>query len=108
MILRRRSALLWIAASLVLGLADLDFTGKAQAQNKERPRQKAPPGLPDDTEAVMLINFKQLLAAPEFAQRLGVNGHEHVRNNFLLTRHMRDYMLAFLFLGHLNETVIRL
>lgn len=52
--------------------------------------------------------IKQLLSAPEFANRLGENGREHVRNNFLLTRHMRDYMLAFLYLNHLNETVIQL
>ncbi|HTR61288.1 MAG TPA: glycosyltransferase [Candidatus Binataceae bacterium] len=42
--------------------------------------------------------IKMLLSAPEFAARLGENGREHVRNNFLLTRHMRDYMLAFLYL----------
>ncbi len=52
--------------------------------------------------------IKQLLSAPEFANKLGQNGREHVRNNFLLTRHMRDYMLAFLYLNHLNETVIQL
>ena len=49
--LLRRSALLWIAALLVLGLADLDFTGRAQAQDKGRTRQKAPPLLPDDRSA---------------------------------------------------------
>jgi trehalose synthase len=52
--------------------------------------------------------IKQLLSAPDFANRLGQNGREHVRNNFLLTRHMRDYMLAFIYLGHLNESVIQL
>jgi trehalose synthase len=34
--------------------------------------------------------IKQLLSAPEFARKLGENGHNHVLNNFLLTRHMRD------------------
>jgi trehalose synthase len=52
--------------------------------------------------------IKQLLSAPEFAKRLGDNGHEHVRINFLLTRHMRDYMLAFLFLQNRGSDVIRL
>ena len=52
--------------------------------------------------------IKQLLSAPDFAARLGKNGREHVRNNFLLTRHMRDYMLAFIYLKHLNESVIQL
>ena len=41
--------------------------------------------------------IKQLLSAPEYARRLGENGHNHVRNSFLLTRHMRDYLLAFIY-----------
>ena len=52
--------------------------------------------------------IKQLLNAPEFAHRLGQNGREHVRTNFLLTRHLRDYLLLFLFLDHRDERVIRL
>jgi trehalose synthase len=52
--------------------------------------------------------IKQLLNAPEFARRLGQNGREHVRTNFLLTRHLRDYLLLFLFLEHQAERVIRL
>ena len=52
--------------------------------------------------------IKQLLNAPEFAARLGQNGREHVRTNFLLTRHLRDYLLLFLFLEHRGERVIRL
>ena len=52
--------------------------------------------------------IKQLLNAPDFARRLGENGREHVRTNFLLTRHLRDYLLLFLFLEHRNERIIRL
>jgi trehalose synthase len=52
--------------------------------------------------------IKQLLNAPDFARRLGENGREHVRHNFLLTRHLRDYMLLFLYLDHLGESVIQL
>ncbi len=52
--------------------------------------------------------IKQLLSEPEFANRLGTNGQNHVRANYLLTRHMRDYMLAFLFLANINEDVIKL
>ena len=52
--------------------------------------------------------IKQLLNAPDFARRLGENGREHVRYNFLLTRHLRDYLLLFLYLGHLGENVITL
>jgi trehalose synthase len=40
--------------------------------------------------------IKQLLQEPEFAKKLGANGREHVRNNFLISRHIRDYLLMFL------------
>ncbi|MBI4432465.1 MAG: glycosyltransferase [Candidatus Omnitrophica bacterium] len=40
--------------------------------------------------------LKQLLQEPAFARKLGENGREHVRQNFLLTRHIRDYLLLFL------------
>jgi len=49
--------------------------------------------------------IKQLLNAPEYAKKLGENGQEHIRNNFLLTRHLRDYMLMFLSLYN-TENVI--
>jgi len=52
--------------------------------------------------------IKMLLSEPSFAKRLGENGREHVRNNFLLTRHMRDYLLTFLYLSHRGESVIYL
>ncbi len=52
--------------------------------------------------------IKMLLSAPEFAARLGENGREHVRNNFLLTRHMRDYMLGFLYLDTAGDSVVEL
>ena len=48
---------------------------------------------------------KQLLNAPEYAKKLGENGREHIRNNFLLTRHLRDYMLMFLSLYY-TENII--
>jgi trehalose synthase len=49
--------------------------------------------------------IKQLLNSPEYASKLGENGREHVRNNFLLTRHLRDYMLLFLSLYHGEDVV---
>lgn len=52
--------------------------------------------------------LKQLLNSPEYARRLGLNGREHVRNNFLLTRHLKEYMLLFLSLGHPEESLIYL
>jgi len=44
--------------------------------------------------------LRQLLNDPAYANRLGKNGREHIRQNFLLTRHLRDYMLLFLSLDH--------
>lgn len=46
------------------------------------------------------FGVKQFLNSPGFAKRLGENAKENVRNNFLLTRHIRDYMLLFLSLYH--------
>lgn len=47
--------------------------------------------------------IKQLLQSPSYARKLGENGREHVRQNFLLTRHIRDYLLGFLFLSLRRE-----
>lgn len=49
--------------------------------------------------------IKQLLQEPAFAARLGENGHQHVRNNFLITRHIKDYLLLFLSLYHTDDMV---
>ena len=49
--------------------------------------------------------IKQLLNSPEYAKRLGENGREHVRQNFLLTRHLKDYMLLFLCMYHPDDVV---
>ena len=48
---------------------------------------------------------KQLLNNPEYAGKLGENGREHIRNNFLITRHLRDYLLLFLSLYHKEDIV---
>lgn len=50
-------------------------------------------------------SIKQLLQNPEYAAKLGQNGREHVRQNFLLTRHLRDYLLLFLSLFHEGDVV---
>ncbi len=52
--------------------------------------------------------LKQLLQSPDYAKKLGENGKEHVRNNFLLTRHLRDYLLLFLSLYHPDKSLIYL
>jgi trehalose synthase len=50
--------------------------------------------------------LKQLLNAPDYAAKLGRNGREHIRNNFLLTRHIRDYLLLFLSLYYPDNVVL--
>jgi len=49
--------------------------------------------------------LKQLLNEPEFARKLGLNGREHIKNNFLITRHLRDYLLLFLSLYSTGDIV---
>lgn len=49
--------------------------------------------------------IKQLLGSSGYAKRLGENGREHIKNNFLITRHLRDYMLLFLSLYHPEDIV---
>jgi trehalose synthase len=50
----------------------------------------------------------QLLGDLKLRRILGENGYQHVKQNFLLTRHVRDYMLVMLALDHVNEDVIHL
>ncbi len=50
---------------------------------------------------------KQLLSSPDYARQIGENGREHIRNNFLITRHLREYMLLFLSLYH-RENIVHL
>lgn len=40
--------------------------------------------------------LKQLLQDQDYARRLGQNGKEHVKNNFLITRDIRDHLLLSL------------
>jgi trehalose synthase len=49
--------------------------------------------------------IRQLLTNPQYARWLGENGREHVRQNFLITRHLRDYVLLFLSLDHPQDVV---
>ncbi|MBU2559559.1 glycosyltransferase [archaeon] len=49
-----------------------------------------------------------LLRNPDVAKRLGENGHEYVKEKFLLTRHLRDYLLIFHAIEHPNENFIEL
>ncbi len=50
-------------------------------------------------------DIRQLLTNPAYARQLGENGREHVRYNFLITRHLRDYLLLFLSLYNQGDTI---
>ncbi len=49
--------------------------------------------------------LKQLLHEPEYAERLGRNGREHIKENFLITRHIRDYLLLFISLDYRDDII---
>lgn len=49
--------------------------------------------------------LKQLLNEPEYAAKLGRNGREHIKENFLITRHIRDYLLLFISLDYREEII---
>lgn len=49
--------------------------------------------------------IRQLLANPEYARWLGENGREHVRHNFLITRHIKDYLMTFIAQAHAEEVM---
>lgn len=49
--------------------------------------------------------IKQLINEPEYARKLGTNGREHIKNNFLITRHIKDYLLLFVSLYHQGDVV---
>jgi trehalose synthase len=50
-------------------------------------------------------DVKQLLGNPEYAKWLGNNGKEHVRQNFLITRHVKDYLLLCLAVKEAGEVI---
>jgi len=49
--------------------------------------------------------LKQLLSNPDYAAWLGKNGHEHVKQNFLITRHVKEYLLLFIAVDNPAETI---
>jgi len=49
--------------------------------------------------------LKQLLSNPDYAAWLGKNGHEHVKQNFLITRHVKEYLLLFIAVDNPADTI---
>ena len=54
------------------------------------------------------VAIRQLLANPGYARMVGKNGREHVRQNFLITRHVRDYLLLLVALEHGESDIVHL
>ncbi len=50
----------------------------------------------------------QLLSDLKLRKTMGENGYQHVKQNFLLTRHVKDYMLVMLALEHPCEDIVHL
>ncbi len=50
----------------------------------------------------------QLLGDLKLRKLMGENGYQHVKQNFLLTRHVRDYLLVMLALQHPGEDILNL
>ena len=46
-----------------------------------------------------------LVNEPRYARELGMKGNEHIKNNFLMTRPIKGYLLAFLSLIHNDDIV---
>lgn len=54
------------------------------------------------------FRIRQYLNNPEMAKRMGKQGKEYVRNNFLLTRQIRDYLSLWYCNLHRGQNVIEL
>ncbi|MEK7679936.1 MAG: glycosyltransferase, partial [Deltaproteobacteria bacterium] len=51
---------------------------------------------------------RQLLNDPQMSKRMGERGREHVRQNFLITRQLRDYLCAWYIMQNKESSVIEL
>ncbi|MBI5631863.1 MAG: glycosyltransferase [Nitrospirae bacterium] len=54
------------------------------------------------------FRIRQLLNDPEMAAKIGTDAKEYVRQNFLITRHTRDYLSAWYCLENSGKDVIEL
>src|SRR5579864_3885785 len=50
----------------------------------------------------------QLLRDRRLRERMGESGYLHVKQNFLVTRHLKDYLLTMLALEHPDESIVYL
>jgi trehalose synthase len=49
----------------------------------------------------------ELLADPDLCRSMGENGHRQVKENFLITRHVRDYLLLMLALDYPGKRIVQ-
>lgn len=54
----------------------------------------------------LAYQIRYLLKNLSIMQRLGEYGHEYVKQKFLLTRHLKDYLLLIIALDHSGESII--
>jgi trehalose synthase len=54
------------------------------------------------------FRIRQILNAPEMAQRMGELAREFVRNNFLITRQIRDYLSVWYAIEHKGNSMLEL
>ena len=54
------------------------------------------------------LQIRTLLQQPDLARRLGTNGHERVKNEFLVTKLLKRYLLLLLALDSPGESTIYL
>jgi len=54
------------------------------------------------------FRIRQLLNNPDMAQRMGERGREHVRENFLITRQIRDYLAVWYYLENDKRSLFEL
>jgi trehalose synthase len=50
----------------------------------------------------------ELLSDPDLSKKLGENGHRQVKENFLITRHIKDYLLLMLAFDYPKDHIIRM
>ena len=70
------------------------------------PRLRPAPGFLLHSSEGAANRIAQLSGDRRLRERLGENGYLHVRQNFLLTRHVKDYLLTMLALEHPRESVV--
>jgi len=56
----------------------------------------------------LAYQIRYLLKNLHIMQKLGEYGHEYVKQKFIITRHLKDYLLLIIVLEHLDESIINI